>query len=214
MASPQQPCNQPFYAFYQVPVEHFALWPPGPFTSGCFPNSLFLHYSSLHFSHVLGIHWLLTFPSIFTSSILSLLQMPSCSGDYQNQVLWNQPRHPQHLLSHLHTSNQLGLLPSSILVQATFSVFHDHKPSSLSEWEKWHGTFGHQRNYLNCTDERRQEGSNSHCMQLTGQVAIKCMCTFLQIVLGPQMLEKQVRTDKMRSWKHLLQWSCTSGAHL
>lgn len=31
MASPRQPCNQPFYAFYQVPVEHFALWPPGTF---------------------------------------------------------------------------------------------------------------------------------------------------------------------------------------
>lgn len=79
MASPRQPCNQPFYAFYQVLVEHLALWPPGPFTSG-FPYSLFLHYSSLHFSHVLGIHWLLTFPP------WSLLQMPSYSGDYQNQV--------------------------------------------------------------------------------------------------------------------------------
>lgn len=44
--------------------------------------------------------------------------------------------------------------------------------STLVGGVRWN--FGHQRNYLNWTDERRQDGSNSHWMQLTGQVAIKC----------------------------------------
>lgn len=173
MASPQQPCNQPFYAFYQVPVEHFALWPPGPFTSCCFPYSLFLHYSSLHFSHVLGIHWLLTFLPIFTSSTLSLQMLP-CSGDYQNRVLWNQPRHPQHLLCLTYLHPAIG---ASLIFQLSSDYFlcapwPQTLLSTLVGGVRWN--FGHQRNYLNWTDERRQDGSNSHWMQLTGQVAIKC----------------------------------------
>lgn len=150
MASPRQPCNHPFYAFYQVPVEHFALWAPGPFTSGCFPYSLFLHYSSLHFSHVVGVHWLLTFPPIFTSSTwVSSSNALTLWGLSKPGTL--KPTFSTSWLTYIHPAIEA----SSISVQATFSVLHDYKHSFLPEWEKWDGTFGHQRNYLNWTEKTR-----------------------------------------------------------
>lgn len=167
MASPRQPCNQPFYAFYQVPVEHFALWPPGPFTSGCSPYSLFLHYSSLHFSHVVGIHWLLTFPPIFTSSTWSLLQMPSCSGDYQNQVLWNQPSAPPGSPTYI---QPLRLPPSQFRLLSLCSMTTS-PPFYLSGRSEMELLVTKETTW---TGQRRQDGSNSHWMQFTGQVAIKC----------------------------------------